>query len=320
MPKFRPLPPIASAPISRITPDSGEEPLRRAHEVEASTSGASACRRRARSGCEIRRRAAHRAEDRLGRSTAVNSETSVPMPSMNAKPLTPAVARTNRMNAIMNVTTFASMIAVRPLLVARGDARGHRSAAADLLLDAFEDDDVRVGRDADRQDQARDARQRQRDRDQLDQREEVERVDAQRADRDHAEDAVEDEQEQRDDREADDAGDQALVQRLLAERRRDLRRGDQLQLDRQRAGLQQVREVLGRLDREAARDLRAVARVDAVRVLLEVDVRDRDQLVVEHDREVLEGGLRVVARDERLAAALGDRARGLLPHACGPCP
>ena len=48
-----------------------------------------------------------------------------------------------------------------------------------LLLDAFEDDDVRVGRDAEREDQAGDARQRQRDRDQLDQRVEVQRVDAQ---------------------------------------------------------------------------------------------------------------------------------------------
>ena len=49
-------------------------------------------------------------------STAVNSETSVPMPSVNAKPFTPAVARMNRMNAVMNVTTFASMIAARPFL------------------------------------------------------------------------------------------------------------------------------------------------------------------------------------------------------------
>ena len=47
--------------------------------------------------------------------TAVNSETNVPMPSVNAKPLTSAVASTNRMNAVMIVTTFASMIAVRPL-------------------------------------------------------------------------------------------------------------------------------------------------------------------------------------------------------------
>ena len=32
-------------------------------------------------------------------STAVNSDVSVPMPSVNAKPLTPAVATMNRMNA-----------------------------------------------------------------------------------------------------------------------------------------------------------------------------------------------------------------------------
>ena len=47
--------------------------------------------------------------------TAVNSDTNVPMPSVNAKPLTSEVASTNRMNAVMIVTTFASMIAVRPL-------------------------------------------------------------------------------------------------------------------------------------------------------------------------------------------------------------
>ena len=44
------------------------------------------------------------------------------------------------------------------LLVARGDARRYRSARAHLLLDALEDDDVGVGRDADREDQAGDAR------------------------------------------------------------------------------------------------------------------------------------------------------------------
>ncbi len=43
-------------------------------------------------------------------STAVNSDTSVPTPSMNAKPRTPAVASMNRMNATPIVTTFASMI------------------------------------------------------------------------------------------------------------------------------------------------------------------------------------------------------------------
>ena len=48
--------------------------------------------------------------------TAVNSETSVPTPSVNAKPFTPAVASTNRMNAMISVTTFASMIVAMPRL------------------------------------------------------------------------------------------------------------------------------------------------------------------------------------------------------------
>ena len=39
-----------------------------------------------------------------------------PRPSVSAKPLTPAVASTKRMNATMIVTTLASMIAVRPFL------------------------------------------------------------------------------------------------------------------------------------------------------------------------------------------------------------
>ena len=44
-------------------------------------------------------------------STAVNSDTSVPTPSVNAKPLMPAVASMKRMNATPTVTTLASMIA-----------------------------------------------------------------------------------------------------------------------------------------------------------------------------------------------------------------
>ena len=47
-------------------------------------------------------------------STAVNSETSVPTPSVKAKPFTPAVASTNRMKAVISVTTFASMIVAMP--------------------------------------------------------------------------------------------------------------------------------------------------------------------------------------------------------------
>ena len=49
-------------------------------------------------------------------STAVNSDTIVPMPSTNAKPLTPAVARMKRMNATSSVTMFASTIVAKPFL------------------------------------------------------------------------------------------------------------------------------------------------------------------------------------------------------------
>ena len=173
------------------------------------------------------------------------------------------------------------------LLVAGDDALPDRASGADLLLDAFEDDDVRVSRDADREDQAGDARQRQRDRDELDQRVEVDPVDDQADGRDHAEHAVERDQEHDDDQQADETGDQALVERLLAERRRHLGLGDQLEVDRQRAEPQLGREVLRGLDREAAGDVGAAAALDPVRVGLEVDLRDRDQLVVERDREVL---------------------------------
>ena len=47
--------------------------------------------------------------------TAVNSDTNTPIPSVSANPWTSEVASTNRMNAVMIVTTFASMIAVSPL-------------------------------------------------------------------------------------------------------------------------------------------------------------------------------------------------------------
>jgi hypothetical protein len=38
------------------------------------------------------------------------------MPSTKAKPLTPAVARMNRMNATSRVTMFASTIVAKPFL------------------------------------------------------------------------------------------------------------------------------------------------------------------------------------------------------------
>jgi hypothetical protein len=132
-------------------------------------------------------------------------------------------------------------------------AAGTERPAANLLLDAFEDDDVRVGSDPDREDEARDPGQRHRDRDQLDEREEVDRVDDERADSNEAEHAVEASRKTATTTKPGDARDQALIQRLLAERRRDLRGGDISKLDRQRARLQQVRQSLARLDRGSRR-------------------------------------------------------------------
>ena len=117
----------ASAPISRIDARHREEPLRRAHEVEAPPLARASPAPSAR-GCVISRERPIVPRIAWVASTAVNSETSVPMPSVKAKPLTPAVARMNRMNATMNVTTFASMIADEALRVAGRDRRGHGSA------------------------------------------------------------------------------------------------------------------------------------------------------------------------------------------------
>ena len=114
------------------------------------------------------------------KSTAVNSDVSVPTPSVNAKPLMPAVASMKRMNATPIVHDVRVDDRAQRLRVAAGDRGRDRAPGAHLFLDALEDDDVRVGRDAEREDQARDARQRQRDRDQLDEREQQHRVDDQR--------------------------------------------------------------------------------------------------------------------------------------------
>ena len=79
-----------------------------------------------------------------------------------------------------------------------------------------------------------------------------------------------------------------LAQRVLAERRRDVRALDRDELDRQRAGLEHERESFASPSDAEPGDLRAAAaRVDPVRVCAVVDLRVRADLVVEHDREVL---------------------------------
>ena len=113
IPRFRPLPPIASAPTSRITPDIEkkylEAPMKSNFQVRFSPPAPSI------DGREIIRELPIVERIACVAITAVNSETNVPTPRVNANPWTSEVASTNRMNAVMIVTTFASMIAVRPL-------------------------------------------------------------------------------------------------------------------------------------------------------------------------------------------------------------
>ena len=113
-----------------------------------------------------------------------------------------------------------------------------------------------------------------------------------------------------DERGAEIGGQLALLDRILAEPGADHALLDHRELGRQRAGAQQDGEVVGRLDREVARDLPASAQ-DRL-----ADDRRRDHLVIEHDRErasdVLLRDLRKFARaggielegDDRLAGAL----------------
>ena len=245
MPKFSPLPPIASAPISRIVPDSEknhfEAPMKSNVQPRPRRSAPSAA------GCETSARAAHRAERRLRgehggeqRHERADAEREREALDFGGREREQDERGHERDDVGVDDRREAA-------LVAGGDAGDDRAPAADLLLDALEDHDVRVGRDADREDQAGDPRQRQRDRDQLDQREEVDPVDDQPADRDHAEHAVEEQQEQaHDQRSPTRPATRPWLSAGFAERRRDLRVGDQFQLDRQRAGLQLVGEVPAR--------------------------------------------------------------------------
>ena len=178
---------------------------------------------------------------------------------------------------------------VEALRVTGRDRGSHGPPAAHFFLDAFEHDDVRVGRDADRQDQPGEARQCERHVEQQDRRVVEERVDREPDDGDEAEEAVQQEQEERDDDEADRGRVPRLGQRLLAERRRDVGALDLREADGQRTGLEDEREVLRLLDRAALAEIDLGVRArDAVRVPLEVDVRRRLQLLVQHDREMLD--------------------------------
>ena len=131
---------------------------------------------------------------------------------------------------------------------------------AHLFLDAFEDDDVRVGRDAEREDEAREARQRQRDVEDEDRRVQEGRVDREADDRDETEEAVEDEQEDRDeDRARRSPPSMPPASESLPSVAEMSVRSSVSNFTGQRAGLEHERDLLRLLERVEALDLRATA-------------------------------------------------------------
>ena len=141
---------------------------------------------------------------------------------------------------------------------ARLDRGRQRLADAQLFLHPLEDQDVRVDGHADREDEAGDAGEGQRHRDEPEDRVDDERVVDEREARDEARQPVVEEHEGHDQGDADEAGQEALVEERLAERRRDLLARQLLDRERQRAELEDGDEVvrlLGREPPDAAGDL-----------------------------------------------------------------
>ena len=113
MPNLIPMPAIASAPTTRIRPEAEKNHFDFPTKSNFQPSRSRAPMAKRDPMIRVRAIAPRIAEVA---STAVNSETIVPMPSVNAKPFTPAVESVNSMNATPIVTTLASTI-VRSALV-----------------------------------------------------------------------------------------------------------------------------------------------------------------------------------------------------------
>ena len=227
------------APIARIDPEIEKNhrlaPLKSKCQLTRRSRGAQRARR-------VQDAASGRASPRTAcvNSTAVNSETIVPMPEREREALD-ARGREHEEDERREQRDHVRVDDRRDALaVALRDRGQHRSPGPRLLLYSLEDDDVGVGRHPDRQDQPGDPRQGQRDRDQLDQGEEEEPVDDQpeHGDQPRAGGSRGAGTGPRPARPID-ARLEPLVERLLAERRRDGALADQRELDRQRADLQE---------------------------------------------------------------------------------
>ena len=309
MPKLIPRPAIASAPAARIAPDIEKNhfdlPMKSKCQRDALLA-------RAPSAWRERRMRARAIEPRIAEvaSTAVNSDTSVPTPQREREALD--ARRGEREQDERDADRDDVRVDDRPQRLARSRRRSRAGSICPPRTSSFIRSKMTMfasAATAKREDQARDARQRERDRDQLDEREQEHRVDHQPERRHQAEHPVEDSRKSSVSIETDGAGDQALVERLLAERRGDLGLRDQLEVDRQRADAQVLRQVVGLLELADVVDLRARAAVDALRVLRKSIVASEtiwlSSVIAKRWKRLAAACRRA---DDLLGAALGDRA------------
>ena len=156
MPKLRPLAPMARPPTSRIRPEAEKN-----HFDAPMKSNVIGLPRLARS--ERRRppqdaRVAHREQDRLRGEDRGEQRHERADAEHEGEALDPGRGQDEEDEGDEERDDVRVDDRREALLVALRDARGDRATGSDLLFHAFEDDDVRVRRDADREDQAGDAR------------------------------------------------------------------------------------------------------------------------------------------------------------------
>ena len=112
-------------------------------------------------GCFAMARGASRRMSGIMNTSIATTLQAMPSASVRPKPFTEALARKNRVSAETSVTRSAVDGGADAVAHARDGGRSHASAHAHLLADALEHEDGRVGRHADGQHDARDARKRQ---------------------------------------------------------------------------------------------------------------------------------------------------------------
>ena len=184
------------------------------------------------------------------------------------------------------------------------DGRGaHASAHANFLAEALERQDGGVGRHADGQNDAGDARHRKAEQAECGKQREDAQIDRREHGHcrrsDDAEPFVEHEQVNHDNHKADERYEHAGLQRILAERRADDLALRVLEAHRQRAGLEHGLHLLGRVERIATGDGNVAVGDDGLHG------RSRLHFAVEDDDNLTLGGSEVFGRLGEGLRALG---------------